>query len=132
MDAAPLKRGGLRVACKDPKAFRVLVDAAPLFKKGTNQGGCMVARRPHNDAGSGHFATRPAASTTLARLYCLLIPARPIHLAVFGAAAIAANLFGLLDADAALTAGLVPVIILLVVTIALDIMRLPPYTSSRC
>ena len=92
----------------------------------------MVARRPHNDAGSGRFATRPAASTTLARLYRLLIPARPIHLAVFGAVAIAANLLGLLVADAALTAGLAPVIILLVVTIALDIIRPLSYTSSRC
>ena len=79
-------------------------------------------------ASSGANAPRKS----MARLYRMLIPARPIHLAVFGAAAIAANILGLLDADAALLAGLTPVIALLVISIALDVMRPASYTPPRC
>ena len=67
-----------------------------------------------------------------ARLYRMFIPARPIHVAVFGAAAIAANLLGWLDADTAMLAGFIPIIALLVFTITLDFTRPASYTTPRC
>ena len=68
----------------------------------------------------------------MARLYRMLIPARPVHLAVLGGAAIVANLLGILSAEAAMQAALAPLIILLVITIARDIIWPPPYAPSRC
>ena len=62
----------------------------------------------------------------------MLVPARPIHLVVFGATAIAANLLGWLDAEAAMLAGFIPVIALLAFTITLDFTRPPSYTPPRC
>ena len=58
-----------------------------------------------------------------AMMYRMLIPARPVHLAVFGAIAIAAHLLGWLTANEAVMAGFIPLIILLVASIAIDVMR---------
>ena len=68
-----------------------------------------------------------------ARLYRLFIPARPIHLAVFGAAAIAVHVLGGVRAETAMTAAILVVIVQLIVTIALDFIWPPsPYTTRRC
>ena len=77
--------------------------------------------------GQGPWWRRLAHAT-----YRRIIPARPLHLAVFGAPAIVANLFGAITAETAVYAGLGPVIALLVATIALDVVRPSSYTASRC
>ena len=77
--------------------------------------------------GQGPWWRRLAHAT-----YRRIIPARPLHLAVFGAPAIAANLLGAITAEEAVYAGLVPVIVLLTATIALDVVRPSSYTASRC
>ena len=71
------------------------------------------------------------AAAAAAMLFRLLIPARPVHLAVFGAAAIAAHLLGGIPAGTAMTVGFLPVIALLVATIALDFAHPSSYTR-RC
>ena len=65
-------------------------------------------------------------------MYRTFIPARPIHLAVFGGAAIAANLLGVLTADDAIYVGLAPVLVLLVASIAIDVLHPPSYTQPEC
>lgn len=62
----------------------------------------------------------------------MLIPARPIHVVIFGGASIAALILGWIDADTAMLAGLIPVIALLAITLALDVLRPESYTPPRC
>ena len=67
-----------------------------------------------------------------AKLCRLCIPARPVHLAVFGMAAIAAHLLGGVPADTAMYAGLLPVIALLMATIAIDFLRPSSSYTRHC
>ena len=73
--------------------------------------------------------SRAGMVAAAALLFRLLIPARPVHLAIFGAAAIAAHLLGGVPAETAMTAAFIVIIAMLAVTIALDCTR-PSYTRS--